>query len=1403
MKTRLLFKSTFNHLTYIMIFLLGTLSVKAQCPTVTPPPVICDASGFTFADLDAFATDQGGGIVWYDAAVGGNAFNGNELVQEGTYYADDSTGACGPRASVVVTFQVSPTGETLEEIYCDNENATVQSFIDDELSGFIPAGGNVLLYVDFDLTTLANASDVLGLGLTQFFVVFVDSGGCESQIEVGSTAVFAAPSAPTPPDPQSFCDRDNPTVGDLDPGTMSTVNWFNNIDGMGNPIPPALALSTPLADGNTYYVQVLSISCDSDPVGVTVSISNGDEPGLPAMLDYCSASIPPADFNLFDELGGTPDVSGSWSGPLATSNGHLGTVNISTLTTPDTYVFTYTIPANGDCAEVSTNITIEIYESFTSGTPSADNPATFCVSGLPASFDLTTLLDNEDPNGLWTQGTTSADPVVTSPIDLTAFTMGTYDFTYTQNVAPNVCPEVSTTVQVIILDNPVAGVAVATSFCENDLVGNSPFNLLDALDGTQSSNSGVWTNTMGGTVTSPIDITTFTSVDSPYLFTYTLDNGTCSDSVDISIVIEEAPNAGTVNDNPEFCISDISAGQTIDLFDYLDDEDQPGIWSDNTPSGQLAGSILTIDGLAANTYTFTYDVDAIGACDDPNMPMVSVVILQSPNVGVAINASFCENELAADSPFDLFDALDGTQDNNAGVWTDAMGATVTNPIDITVFTTVDSPYLFNYTIDNGSCSDTEQVSIEIKEAPSAGTLNSTPSGFCILDITPGQTINLFDYLDDEDPIGVWSDNEASGQLTGSILTIDGLPAMTYTFTYDVTDINMCDDPNMPVVSITISDASAPTAPPLQVFCDAATVNDLTASGGGIQWYDNATGGTALPITTALVDGGTYYAAQTLAGCESITRTEVTVTIVPMPNSGGLATTPVSGCNVSDTVDLNLGLDGAQDASGTWYEGVDNTGPVVVSPGAYDITGLAAGDYEFTYVVVAPPCMDAQTTITITIDGPLDPGTNGAIDICNLNDGTTYDLFGELGGTPDPGGMWVPALTSGTGVFDPAVDPDGTYTYVLNNSCGNITSEVVVFVANEPNAGEDNTLSLCVEDISAPSNMLDLLTVLDGTPDTTGSFSNDDGAGGFSGNMLDLLLVTPGTYNFTYTVMAIAPCTGTDDAIATVIVADTPPVTIVDANPAFCAADNATVSDLDSSVSGTSTIIWYAEDADTTPLATSDALVDGEDYFAVQLGANSCESSVRIQVDVTINDTAAPTLIDANIELCISDGPTIEELSENITEYNASASNVVWYDAETGGTVLGPSTLLEIGNTYYAVLIDTTTNCESNDRLSFTPDLTSCGVLPIPDGFSPNGDGVNDTFDIDNLVLLHPNFDIEIFNRFGSIVYKGDAGTPRFDGTANQSTLLGSGDLPVGVYYYIFNFNDGINEPKQGRLYLSR
>ncbi|NJX16084.1 gliding motility-associated C-terminal domain-containing protein [Tamlana crocina] len=1562
MKTKLLFRNAFSHAFFFLLLFGMSQALFAQCPTITDsnPPPICDASGYTFADLSAdYAVDGGDGIVWYNADTGGTAFNENENVSQGIYYIDNNSESCPqPRASITITFQVGISGQNLDRIYCSNDNATIQTYIDDVLQSSIPSGGSVEVYNDFALTDQANPSDAIPEGGSGYFIVFVDNSGCKSQLEFGNVGVFSAPADPTPASPQSFCSDTNPTIGDLDPGTTATnYSWYNNIDGSGDPIPPALSLSTALVDGSTYYVQINDVFCDSNAVPLTVEVDDPVNTGNSATLEYCNDNLP-APFNLFDELTGAPDTTGTWAGPVATTNGHLGTVDISSLNVAGTYTFTYSVLSNNACPDEASTVSITIYQTWSSGTASASNPASFCESGLPTDFDLFTLIENEDPNGQWTQGTSSSGPVVASTIDLSGYTPQTYNFTYTQNLAPSPCPEESTTVQVIVLADPNAGTANNQEFCENDLAANSPFDLFDALNAPYDG-GGTWTDSGNNTVSNPIDITSFTATGSPYQFTYTVDNGTCTDDETISITVLPAPESGTANapaefcegaapasfdlyslisgesgtgtwtdnttsttvadptnvdlsaytantysftfdidpidscddanvtvsviinplpntgtpSNVSFCENDLAANSPLDLFAQLSGEDAGGIWSDDNTSGALSGSDVDLtklgigsynftysitdtngcsnsstvtvtvndapesgtanapeefcegtapssfdlyslisgesgtgtwtdnttsttvvdptnvdlSGYTANTYSFTFDIDPIGSCDDANVT-VSVIINPLPNTGTPSNVSFCENELTANSPLDLFAQLSG--EDAGGVWSDdnTSGALSGSDVDLTVLGI--GSYNFTYSItDANGCSDSSTVTITVNDAPESGIANA-PAEFCLSEITTGQTYNLFDLLTDEDQSGTWSDDDASGALNGNEVALDNLTQGNYNFTFNVDAIGSCDDADV-TVTIIINDTFAPTANSPQEFCDSATVADLAATGDNIQWYDAVTGGNLLISTDALVNGATYYASQTdpAKNCESATRTAVNVNIYTSPNAGNPNGTALIVCSTDNNIDLFAGLDGSQDAGGTWSND-DNVGSLLGN--IFNATGLFAGTYSFTYTVSGTStCADDSTVISVTVEEPFNAGADGSpLELCSNNG--TVNLFDYLNGNPDTGGTWSPALTSGTGVFDPLVDAPGTYTYAYTNACGTASSSIDVSVTLAPNAGADASVALCV--IDGPT---DLFTLLGSGAQSGGTWSPTLASGT---GVFDPAVDAPGDY--TYTVTAESPCSPDAEAIVSVTVNDSPAIIVNDANPSYCLVDNPTVADLSIAIRPSGTVNWYEDASLTLPLTGTEGLTNGEDYYATQTTTSGCESSVAVQVVATVNDAPTPTLADASEDYCINDNPTILDLSNNILDYDSNIDNVVWYDAATGGSTLSESEMLT-NTTYYAALIDASTGCESSTRLAVTPDVTACEKVDLPDGFSPNGDGVNDTYDVDNLALLYPNFEIEIFNRNGNVVYKGNANSPRFDGTSNQSRVVSKGKLPVGVYFYIIKFNDGENQPEQGRLYLSR
>jgi len=86
------------------------------------------------------------------------------------------------------------------------------------------------------------------------------------------------------------------------------------------------------------------------------------------------------------------------------------------------------------------------------------------------------------------------------------------------------------------------------------------------------------------------------------------------------------------------------------------------------------------------------------------------------------------------------------------------------------------------------------------------------------------------------------------------------------------------------VLVTVVSTPAPTAPASQEFCTSGTIANLSATGSGILWYASATGGNPLPANTALSNGTHYFASQTVSGCESQLRFEVTVSIITVNTS---------------------------------------------------------------------------------------------------------------------------------------------------------------------------------------------------------------------------------------------------------------------------------------------------------------------------------------------------------------------------------------------------------------------------------------------------------------------------------------------------------------------------------------
>ena len=94
------------------------------------------------------------------------------------------------------------------------------------------------------------------------------------------------------------------------------------------------------------------------------------------------------------------------------------------------------------------------------------------------------------------------------------------------------------------------------------------------------------------------------------------------------------------------------------------------------------------------------------------------------------------------------------------------------------------------------------------------------------------------------------------------------------------------------------------------------------------------------------------------------------------------------------------------------------------------------------------------------------------------------------------------------------------------------------------------------------------------------------------------------------------------------------------------------------------------------------------------------------------------------------------------------------------------------------------------------DICDQGELEIPKGFSPNRDGVNDEFIILGL-HKYPNNSIQIYNRFGNMVYESKKYQNYWDGISSGKERR----LPAAPYFYVLSVNGG-SQIVKGWVYIN-
>jgi gliding motility-associated-like protein len=109
---------------------------------------------------------------------------------------------------------------------------------------------------------------------------------------------------------------------------------------------------------------------------------------------------------------------------------------------------------------------------------------------------------------------------------------------------------------------------------------------------------------------------------------------------------------------------------------------------------------------------------------------------------------------------------------------------------------------------------------------------------------------------------------------------------------------------------------------------------------------------------------------------------------------------------------------------------------------------------------------------------------------------------------------------------------------------------------------------------------------------------------------------------------------------------------------------------------------------------------------------------------------------------------------------------------------------------------TVAGCSSTEAANIILNALQQIKLEIPQAFSPNGDLINDVWNIGK-IDAYPKVVITIYNRWGQSLWKSEQGYPHpWDGKSKGV------NLPIDSYHYIIDFHNG-SKPIVGEITIVR
>jgi gliding motility-associated-like protein len=953
----------------------------------------------------------------------------------------------------------------------------------------------------------------------------------------------------------------------------------------------------------------------------------------------------------------------------------------------------------------------------------------------------------------WNTGQTTPSIIVNAA--------GTY--TVTVSDSNSNCAAVSQPVTVTALPVPPAP-AITT---------NSPLCAGSTLNLTASSAAGAtysWTGPNGFTSNQQNPVIPNVNVNNAGVYSVTATLNGCPGATSTTqVTVNPIPASPVASNNSPVC-----EGSTLNLSATTI---AGAVYNWTGPNGFTAStqniSVSNVTSANAGTYSVTATVNG---CSSP-----------AATTTVVINPLPATPTISSNSPVCSGTTISLNAASHAGAtysWTGPNGfsSTLQNPSIPNAAANNAGTYSVTAIL-NGCAGSTAHTVVVVNQSPLAPVAGSN-SPLCegtTLNLTSSPTANA---------IYNWSGpNGFSSTLQNPVITnITTAAAGLYSVTATV---NGCTGPAGTIMITVNVIPSAPVAAGNSPLCagndlilTAGTMTGATYAWSGPNGFSSSLQNPVITNATT-AHSGIYSLTVTVNGCTS-NPSSVNVIVNPVPTAPVLSNnSPVCTGN---TILLN-----ANAIAGAIYNWTGPNGftSSLQNPSITNATISNAGVYNASVTVNG--CSSANAAIQVNINPtPEAPvaTNNGALcegSILNLSasviTGATYNWTGPNGFTASTQHCTVPNVTFANA---------GQYLVSATiNGCTSLAGMTNVVIDQPPVANAGNDQTVCITHsviplhgsisggngtgiwstsgtgIFSPSNTALNAAYLPGASDTTEGFvlltllSTNNGA------------CPPGSSAITIT---FAPA----------------PIANAGNNTSICADDkvflNGNISNAAGgtwSSSGSGSFIPSNTSLNAIYIPGSSDITKGNVTLTLTTTGNGICSAVSGSILLTIHPLP---FVNAGADKYI-----IEKTSVILTPaVNGSGLQYVWSPALylDKDTVLNP-VCQPLADIIYTLTVTDNRGCSSKDDIA----IKVLKIPEIPNVFTPNGDGINDTWQIKHLVS-YPGCTVEVYTRYGQLIFQSTGYGNPWNGTANGKPV------PAATYYYIINPKNGL-KPMSGFVDIVR